>query len=213
MVKRTEKEKQEFKNQLVRNIKEIVNLEGKVSTKMRELSILFATYNWTEINGKYEGNEYWSIEAFKNFAGNTKNRAYALVHEHVVPKNVIVKKIMKLYENGTFEENNIRDILDKYLIAAVITKDEDKNLGKKQRADMPPEFDNEGELKDNPWSRYLVHNKNNPENIIGIAKIEWDENKKFIRFVEPVSDELKDLVLLSINLNELEEIYKKRINQ
>ncbi|MCM3362261.1 hypothetical protein [Niallia sp. MER TA 168] len=81
------------RQKLMEDLSIILNTDG-VTEKVKNNAINFAIYNWTEVEGKYEGNEYWSYAAYDEFAYNT-NRAYKLVHEHIVPRKIIRGKIVK----------------------------------------------------------------------------------------------------------------------
>lgn len=97
---------------------------------------------WSEYFGKYDGCCYWSKKALK-FKGDTKS----LCHEHIVPKKVIIEKICGL-KSPT--KPKIREILERYCIGCVVTRDEDKELNKAGlRAQMPAGWNG-----DDPWARY-----------------------------------------------------------
>jgi hypothetical protein len=74
-----------------------------------------------------------------------------LLHEHAVPKSVVINKLLALAE-PTWEA--VYAICEKYLIGVVVTREEDALLNE-FRMTMPSDFE---DLKsasfDNPWLRY-----------------------------------------------------------
>ena len=140
-------------------------MSTNVSEKVRRNAINYAIYNWTEANGKYNGNEYWSVEAYGKWAYEEK-RAYKLIHEHIIPRKVIREKIDELEK---LDSLSLYLLFKKYVIAVVITKEEDNLFrkgygGQNLISKMPKEFGNEQEeWFDNPWSRYLAVNKQDEE--------------------------------------------------
>lgn len=76
---------------------------------------------------KYKGCTWWSDRAYEQFQNSNTNRTKGLIHEHVVPREIIRKKIVdKLKESCTHQQ--LYDFLDRHLLACVITKEEDLAL-------------------------------------------------------------------------------------
>jgi len=170
---------EDVRKKLIQDLFTILNTK-EITDRVKNNAINYAIYNWTEVNGKYEGNEFWSEKAYKLAYVKRKDRAYQLVHEHIVPRSVIREKIINLENKDIL---SLYLIFEKYVIAAVITKEEDNLFskdydGEKLRSKMPKEFYREEEERkewlDNPWARYLcVNSYNEIENNINIYTITW----------------------------------------
>lgn len=115
-----------------------------------KLSVLnSACWNWTGLDGKYEGCPYWTPAALEAFA---VAGARGLRHEHAVPRRVFHRLVFALQHptaEATFE------LCDRMLLGVVVTLDEDRVLNAGLRQRMPPEFDDPSspEFRD-PWLRY-----------------------------------------------------------
>ena len=59
-----------------------------------------ATWVWTEFEGKYHGCEYWSEAAWK-----LQDQQKMLVHEHAVPKSLVIQRLLEL-SNPTADSVN-----------------------------------------------------------------------------------------------------------
>ena len=105
------------------------------------------TWVWSEFEGKYSETLQWSEAAWLLRAGDRKQ----LVHEHVVPKSVIIRELRKLERIADTE--GVRVVLDRLCIGAVITKDEDRQLSQLGfRKRMPVGWEASGD----PWARYAA---------------------------------------------------------
>ncbi len=97
---------------------------------------------WTEFEGKYKGCEYWSKAALQ--LGEDEKR---LVHEHAVPKKILIDMLM---QHPSPTADSVRQLLQNYCKAAVITKAEDAVLNRLGlRSKMPSDWD-----RKDPWARY-----------------------------------------------------------
>lgn len=97
---------------------------------------------WSEFQGKYDGCPYWSEAALA--CERTKRK---LIHEHAVPKSVLIKMLFEI-KNPT--PKSVEDILSRYCVAVVVTKDEDRLLSKAGlRSKMPADWDGS-----DLWARY-----------------------------------------------------------
>jgi len=167
----------------------ILNNEN-VSEDVKKNAINYAIYNWTEANGKYEGNKYWSEKAYINYAYKD-NRPYKLVHEHIIPRKIIREKIFNELEEQKIKNKSKLDSLSLYLlfsrfvVAAVITKDEDDMFrnsydGIKLRSKMPQGYNilqkNREHWYENVWARYFAVNEKalKEENKIIIYDVTWN---------------------------------------
>lgn len=101
-----------------------------------------AMWVWTEFEGKYKGCEYWS-EAALDFADDERK----LVHEHAVPKKLLIEMLMNLSNPSS---DSVQQMFQNYCKAAVITKAEDASLNRLGlRSKMPADWDGK-----DPWARY-----------------------------------------------------------
>ena len=114
-----------------------------------------AMWVWTEFNGKYEGCPYWSGMAMIRYAVNRNKkgkRHIGLRHEHIVPKRVVMEMLDS--QNPATPEA-VFAICEKFLIAVVITMEEDAILNCLYQSTMPKEFyDEAGPEHHDPWLRY-----------------------------------------------------------
>jgi hypothetical protein len=151
------------KEEIVRDMAFVLNAPLTYGTQ--EAVLREACWVWTEFDGKYEGCAYWSkaamiqkmrylkhkMDYFENPSANAKPTKVKLIHEHVVPKQVICELLRKL---SPATPESVRGICDKFLIGAVITCEEDARLNT-YRQSMPPEFiDSASADFQNPWLRY-----------------------------------------------------------
>jgi hypothetical protein len=179
-VRRKKDSSVEIRKQLMEDLSLILSNE-RLTIKGKNNAINFAIYNWTEANGKYEGNQYWSFNAYESHAYN-KTRANQLVHEHVVPRKVVREMINSLTQKDSL---SLYLLFEAVVIAAVITKEEDdlfrnKYDGRKLRSDMPKEYYDLQKGREvwykNPWARYYAVNENNDVEI-SIFKHTWGSSK------------------------------------
>lgn len=99
-------------------------------------------WTWSEFDGKLEGCRWWTAAALAS-----RDDPSSLRHEHVVPRRVIIEHLLSL---GTPTVGIIRQIMDTWCIAAVVTTEEDRQLrgaGLTQR--MPRGWDGK-----DAWARY-----------------------------------------------------------
>jgi len=103
---------------------------------------------------KYLGQYYWSKAAIlkyreKNIGRKMKDFS-GLRHEHVMPRKLIKEMIEKKLEKpDNKSEDSIFDILESYLHAVIITKEEDTVLNEMGRnQSMPKSFDKTDEILD-----------------------------------------------------------------
>lgn len=86
--------------------------------------------------------EYTSEETLKN--------PDAVVKEHAVPVHAIVTMINKLYKDEKLTVENVQDILNKYLVICMVTKEEDAKMTEiGLQKSMPKDWDGL-----NVWARY-----------------------------------------------------------
>ena len=128
------------KEQIVADI--VVMLKANITYGTRYAVLADVAWVWSEYHGKYGGCRYWSKRAL-GMKDNTKT----LCHEHIVPKKVIIDKILAL-KSPT--KPKVNEILERYCIGCVVTRDEDKKLIKAGlRSAMPGNWDGV-----DPWARY-----------------------------------------------------------
>jgi hypothetical protein len=127
------------KDQICEDVAFILNAPLCWGTKFAVLAE--AVWVWSEFDGKYKGCRYWSRCALRE--EDTKR----LIHEHAVPKSVIIEKLEKR-RNST--PASVRGILSTYCIGVVITKKEDQKLTDQGfRKIMPEAWD-----RKDIWARY-----------------------------------------------------------
>lgn len=128
------------KDTICRDLAQVLNADLSYGTKFAVVSEI--TWVWSEFDGKHQGCKYWSSTALRSRLPNKH-----LVHEHIVPKKVIVNSLMN--EVGRTPER-IYDFLERFCIGVVVTKDEDTALNSAGlRSKMPEDWDGE-----DPWARY-----------------------------------------------------------
>ena len=120
------------KDQLVDDVTIVLNAPLTYGTKY--VVCKQAASEWTEHDGKYKGCCLWSKKALEQYKAtfNVKN----LRHEHAVPKKVVLAALLNL-QNPTKTDVAL---WFKFLIAVVVTLEEDKLLNSRFKSSMPPEF-------------------------------------------------------------------------
>lgn len=132
------------KDDICHDLSIILNSELSYGTKY---CVAFEiTWVWSEFSGKHEGCKYWSEEACKVWE-QQKPSVKGLIHEHLVPRKVLIHK---LFSEINPSEQTIFNILDKFCIGVVVTKDEDSALNNAGlRSAMPSGWSGK-----DPWERY-----------------------------------------------------------
>ncbi|TFJ91700.1 hypothetical protein [Lentibacillus salicampi] len=82
---------------------------------------------WTEFDGKYKGCKWWSEKAYEQYTTRKENKTKGLIHDHVVPRDVIRNETFKILGNNS-DDKQLFDFLNKHLIGCVITKEEDNAI-------------------------------------------------------------------------------------
>jgi hypothetical protein len=117
-----------------------ITLNSDLSYAAKSSVIDIVLWNWSGFDGKYEGCPYWSEKAMKNPDAK-------LIHEHLVPRSVVFKKLLDL-ESPDYDQ--VYSLLETYCVGVVVTKEEDEHLNKiGLRQKMPSDWDGE-----NPWARH-----------------------------------------------------------
>jgi hypothetical protein len=88
---------------------------------------------------------FWESREFHKFDSRRprsvmalKNPAQAVSYDHVIPMSIVADKLL----TGEISHGAIREILDKWVLACVITKDEDRHLDRLGlRQEMPRDWD------------------------------------------------------------------------
>jgi hypothetical protein len=109
-------------------------LGSQLSYGTRYLVCKQAASAWTEHEGKYKGCRLWSRKAFEHFKETANFKG--LRHEHAVPKKVILAALLGL-KNPTRADVAI---WFEFLVAVVVTIEEDKLLNSQFKSSMPSEF-------------------------------------------------------------------------
>ena len=128
------------KAELCADIAFVLNSSLHYGTKFAVLSE--ATWVWTEFDGKDNGCKYWSEAAWK-----VQDDRRQLVHEHVIPKSIVIQRLLAL-SPATAE--SVNQLMGSYCLGAVITRKEDAHLNSHGlRSTMPLDWDEQ-----NAWARY-----------------------------------------------------------
>lgn len=136
------------KQELANDVATVLNTSLHYGTKYAVLKEV--TWVWTESSGKFNGCPYWTDAAIRRFKQERSRKR--LRHEHVVPKKVVIDMLFGLKKPTAV---SLREILDKYLIGVVVTKEEDDRLNVEYGKSMPEEFGNKkSESFQDPWLRY-----------------------------------------------------------
>jgi hypothetical protein len=116
----------------------------RLSWAAKAAVITDAVWCWTEFDGKLEGCRWWSVEALRS-----RRSPKQLRHEHVVPKNIVVKQLSEL---APISREAILSLFESLCVGAVVTKSEDKVLSSHGlRSRMPDGWDGS-----DIWARYRV---------------------------------------------------------
>lgn len=158
------------KDEMVKDILVAIDLKRTQSISYEAaFNILHAvTYQWTQFDGMYIGNNKWSEEAIKAFNINinkkaeNKERLSKLVREeHIVPRRIIIEHLMDRI-NVNFD--TVKLYLNKYLSSAIVTIEEDKRINKGLKSKMPDGIDTSSDFDE--WARYKEKN-------IRVKKVDW----------------------------------------
>lgn len=110
-----------------------------------------ALWKWTEHNGKYKGCKFWTMAALEHF--NREGNKQGLRHEHVVPRKYLI--VMLLRQNLPISTSTVFDLFERFAIGAVVTEEEEKELNKQHKSDMPSEFEErDKEGYQDAWLRF-----------------------------------------------------------
>jgi hypothetical protein len=151
------------KQQLADDIAIVLVSPLSLGTKHR--AILDACWTWTEIEGKYVGCQRWTQMAVMAKAADRKAK---LIHEHVVPKKVVVDLLSQM-QNSTSAE--IYDLFNRLFIGVVVTPVQDQILNCDHKRSMPPEFYDPSSVSfRDPWLRYKPYLSLDGFQIVEITK-------------------------------------------
>jgi hypothetical protein len=129
------------KERLVADVVTILNSDLAWGTQFAVLSD--AVWVWSEFDGKLEGCRHWSPGAWRRRASRVM-----LMHEHVVPKRLIIERLRKL--RGRATGTAVKRTFEKWCVGVVILRSEDAQLTKAGlRSKMPDGWKN-GSI----WARY-----------------------------------------------------------
>ena len=132
------------KDEICRDIAFILSAPVSYGTKFAVLADV--VWVWSEFNGKIEGCPFWSRSAARR-----KSDRKQLMHEHAVPKRVVVEMLFSL---KVPTESSVHTVLNHYCIGVVVTREEDAKLTQLGlRSRMPKDWDGS-----DPWARYAKAN-------------------------------------------------------
>jgi hypothetical protein len=124
-------------------------LKSSLSHGTKHAVLAEVVWVWSEFDGKYTGCRHWSRAAVAARAAGEKARSF--VHEHVVPKRIIIERLFAL--PSPVRAADVERVLSTLCIGAVLTREEDRRLTESGlRSGMP------GDIADftNPWARYAA---------------------------------------------------------
>ena len=99
-------------------------------------------WTWTEGNRKYEGVPLWSKRALALYGQNCGKNS-GLRHEHAVPIKTLYTLVEPLcQDSGPRTIDAVFQTLEKFNIAVIVTKEEQRQLDSSYRDRMPDEFNN-----------------------------------------------------------------------
>lgn len=129
------------KDQIATDVAAVLNAELTWGTQHAVLAD--AVWVWSEYDGKLTGCRHWSPAAWKSRDERTK-----LMHEHVVPKRIIIERLAELRGHATAA--TVKRVLSHWCVGVVLLRTEDALLSKAGlRAKMP-----DGWPKQSIWARY-----------------------------------------------------------
>lgn len=127
------------KPQLAEDLCKVLCSDLHYGTKFCVLSE--ATWVWSEFYGKHKGCPWRSKKAMNIEDLRT------LIHEHAVPKKELIEK---LFELKSPSPRKVFNLMEKFCIGVLITKEEDRNLREAKLTNKMPEcWDG-----NNVWARY-----------------------------------------------------------
>ena len=129
------------KDQIATDVAAVLNADLTWGTQHAVLAD--AVWAWSEFEGKLTGCRHWSPAAWKIRDEPTK-----LMHEHVVPKRIIIARLSEL--RGQATAATVKRVLRDWCVGVVLLRTEDALLSKAGlRAKMP-----DGWPETSIWARY-----------------------------------------------------------
>ena len=129
------------KSELATDLAFVLNADVKWGTQFAVLSD--AVWAWSEFDGKIAGCRHWSPAAWKR-----RTTPRVLMHEHVVPKRMIIERLSKL--RGCATPSKVTKVLKRWCVGVVLLRSEDALLtAAGLRSSMPDNW-NRGSI----WARY-----------------------------------------------------------
>ncbi|MWJ26727.1 hypothetical protein GPM19_00645 [Halomonas sp. ZH2S] len=128
------------KETICNDLARVLSADLSYGTKFAVVSEI--TWVWSEFDGKHKGCKYWSSKALQSGLPYRE-----LVHEHIVPKKILINSIINDIENSP---QKIYGFLQRFCVGVVVTRDEDFLLNAAGlRSKMPENWDGR-----DPWARY-----------------------------------------------------------
>lgn len=148
------------KEQLIDDVFNILMVD-KLSVGAKHAVIFEATWLWTEHDGKYTGCAHWSKKALDYVHEPEKVKGNILIHDHVVPRNLIIKRLLF---GEPMSRNGLHDFLDANLVGGILLKEENGILNK---LGLQRKMPNGWEFGDRIWARYKMAD-------FEIYRVEWN---------------------------------------
>lgn len=171
------------KEVLLNEIVEVVNnpnLTGYTKAYyLRNVAIQTWTEHYPSKNSKHEGCKYWSVNAYnQKFEPNFTGEKEPFIHEHVIPKDFLIKTIFLGEKSLPVTKDYVEFYLNVFVFGCVVTESESRGI--KPKSTMPEEFlmpQHEDYLK--LWLRY--NNSN-----VDVYEVEWERenpiSKRLLHF-------------------------------
>lgn len=109
------------KRQICEDVAHILN--APLAWGTQHAVIAEALWVWSEFDGKYAGCRRWSEKAWA-----MRHVVKELRHDHAVPKKLLIERLKRLTSTATV--NDVEEVLQRYCIGVVITRDEDRLLNR-----------------------------------------------------------------------------------
>ncbi|UOR12820.1 hypothetical protein [Halobacillus amylolyticus] len=109
------------KTDMVKSFSKVYQLYTLSELPLANVHILLDHFmwTWTEFDGKYRGCKWWSEKAYEQYATGKEKRTKGLIHDHVVPRDVIRYETFKILGNNS-SDKQLYDFFNKHLIGCVI---------------------------------------------------------------------------------------------
>jgi hypothetical protein len=127
----------------------VLHREGKLHEAIVRQALKGACWWVSNNQGKNDSCSLWSTKALALRNANDSWKGLGLIHEHIIPRNIIEEEIMKLVEPSVEKIANFLKLSQ----VCVVTKDEDESLCK---AGLQRKVPGDVPLPDGGNKRYFI---------------------------------------------------------